>query len=173
MTRDGEIKVCDFGIAKRLPTNDRTPSDPGAIYGASLAYAAPEILKRQGWDQRSDIYSLGIVLREVLNLVEDPAMTPRLNRIVCRMLQLKPEHRYQTAAELQNDLIRLQQGLAPLVTSKPKASTNSSAPQKKRALLQGRYCSRFKICAGLRRAGGCLRNLRRLSPGKVSCAQGH
>src|SRR5262245_55661132 len=122
INRSGEIKVCDFGIAKRLPAHDRTPFDPDAIYGASLAYAAPEILKRKGWDQRSDIYSLGVVLREVLNLTDDPAMTPRLERIVRRMLQLKPDRRYQTTAELQNDLMRLQQGLAPLATPRPETS---------------------------------------------------
>jgi len=158
ITRNGEIKVCDFGIAKQLPTEDRTSFDTDAIYGASLPYAAPEILKRQGWDQRSDIYSLGVVLREVLSLIDDPATATRLDRIVRRMLELKPEHRYQSAVELQNDLMRLEEGRAPeAIAVLPLVRRYTENIEAYACYLQGRYHLDERIQVHLKKSVHCFR----------------
>ncbi len=72
VTEDGRVKVVDFGLARRLQENDQdatrsllTMDKPGGFVG-TLPYAAPEILQGQSADPRSDVWSLGVVLFEML-----------------------------------------------------------------------------------------------------------
>ena len=71
LTAKGEAKVLDFGLARlaRAATDSETVSDnitePNQIMG-TLAYMSPEALKGEGADPRSDVYSLGVVLYEML-----------------------------------------------------------------------------------------------------------
>jgi serine/threonine-protein kinase len=125
LTRRGAVKLTDFGIAV-LPMGSRTQS--GTVMG-SPKYMSPEQALGHKVDTRSDIFSLGIVLYEMLTgmapfdgdnlnailyrvINEEPA-TPRsfnsrvpsgLERIVMKMLEKRPERRYQNARQLAREL---------------------------------------------------------------------
>jgi eukaryotic-like serine/threonine-protein kinase len=138
ITRGDRVKVLDFGLAKLTqPTPAAQPSaetitDVGSHLGAvvgTIAYMSPEQADSKTVDQRSDIFSLGVVLFEMLSgrrpfggdsllstflsILKEPApdltairsVIPRpLNRIVRRCLEKNPSERYQSAAALARDL---------------------------------------------------------------------
>ena len=143
---DGRIKVLDFGLAKlrepnaltaqlsSLPTGGLTGS--GEILG-TVAYMSPEQAEGKPVDDRSDIFSLGIVLYEMAtgerpfrgetavsilsSIIKDTArpvdelnrVLPRdIARIIRRALAKDPERRYQSAKDLRNDLEDLRETLA-------------------------------------------------------------
>ena len=129
LTRDNHVKVVDFGLAKHYDLaqiEDRTETlltNPGFISG-TLGYMSPEQCRGQLLDQRSDIFSLGIMLYEMLSGVhpfrrkvplemavaimrdDPPAMASALHcplgvqTLVQKMLAKPVEERYQTSAEL-------------------------------------------------------------------------
>ncbi len=123
---EGDIKLCDFGIAKAASKASHTLS--GALKG-KLQYMSPEQAWGRRIDRRSDIFALGTVLFELLTgrklfvgenelsvleqvrqarvvapstLNED--VTPEIDAIVMKALQGEPSSRYQTAGELVKDL---------------------------------------------------------------------
>jgi eukaryotic-like serine/threonine-protein kinase len=134
---NNQVKVLDFGLAKRL-VFDATEtessfktilSQPGMIMG-TVSYMSPEQIRGQEIDTRSDIWSLGVCLYEMLfgktpftgeNSVEKlaailykepekPLETPaELKKILARALEKEPAGRYQTAAEMIADLRHLRQ----------------------------------------------------------------
>lgn len=141
---DGYVKLLDFGLAKlteQTSTGDLANDDaatkslfetqPGMVIG-TVAYMSPEQARGQRVDGRTDIFSLGIVLYEMICgqrpftggtisdmiaalLVSEPArlserlpsVPAELERIVSRMLVKDREQRYQTAQEVFNDLRRV------------------------------------------------------------------
>src|SRR5579872_4174640 len=130
---EGRVKVTDFGIA-RAGTSQMT--ETGSIIGTAQ-YLSPEQARGAQVDQRSDLYSLGVVLYELLtgsvpftgdtpveiamkHLAETPAppSTKRpdiphdLDMIVTRALAKDPEDRYQDAEEMDADLARVARGAA-------------------------------------------------------------
>ena len=132
---DGDIKLCDFGIAKAASKASHTRS--GALKG-KLQYMSPEQAWGKDIDSRSDIFSVGLVLYEMLtgrkgfagdselSILEqvrsprlipprelDPAIPPEVERVVMRALKENPEDRYQTAAELASDLGNILQVIRP------------------------------------------------------------
>jgi eukaryotic-like serine/threonine-protein kinase len=144
---DGYVKVLDFGLAKLMPAPDTSSSDedlatamnmktdPGSVVG-TVSYMSPEQLRGGAVDGRSDIWSLGVVMYEMIAggppfkgpsksdviaaiLREEPAplntssseVLDRLQSIVSRMLRRNPAERYQTAKDLLNDLSILKQEL--------------------------------------------------------------
>jgi len=127
LTADGRVKVTDFGIAKAVAEADLT--QPGLMVGTAK-YVAPEQVKGEPVDARTDIYSLGVVLYEILcgrppfaadtdagtalaRLQRDP-LRPRqvrpgvpraLEDVVCRALSRQPDGRYPTAADMRAALL--------------------------------------------------------------------
>ena len=134
VTKDGRVKILDFGLAKlRPPRNVSAGSDvatakqytnPGTVMG-TVAYMSPEQVRGQDLEQRSDIFSFGLILYEMLagqrafqkqslpetmsaianeeppDLSEvNPKVTPQLEKIVRHCLEKKPEMRFQSARDL-------------------------------------------------------------------------
>lgn len=114
LTREGTAKLTDFGVAQVGHETRRTQEAVG--HPGTPAYKSPEQATTTGYlDQRSDLYSLGLVLYEMLtgHLYAHSRLPPRhhnrdipdaLNAIVMKALEEKPEDRYQTAAEMRRDL---------------------------------------------------------------------
>jgi tetratricopeptide (TPR) repeat protein len=123
---DGRVVVIDFGLAHA--GDDTTSRSQGSAVG-TLAYMAPEVMRAQPADARSDVYSLSVVLYELLTgrlpypgdlapivihavLNEKPARPtalrpetpPALERVVLRALHKDPAQRYQSAAHLAQEL---------------------------------------------------------------------
>ncbi len=135
VTKDGRIKLLDFGLAKLRPTRDlddlsteaATESEitgAGVVLG-TVGYMSPEQVEGKAADNRSDIFSFGSVLYEMLSgrrafrrdsgietmraiLKEDPAgltdpngsVPPALDRVVSRCLEKRPEERFQSARDI-------------------------------------------------------------------------
>ena len=126
LLKNSHVKVCDFGIARMASSLLHTRT--GIILGSPL-YMSPEQVQGGQIDRRSDIFSLGIVLHEMLtgqapfsgdtaaavmnHIVHDDPPKPSavnakvpemLDSILARCLAKKPADRYQTAGELEHDL---------------------------------------------------------------------
>jgi Tol biopolymer transport system component len=101
LTSDGLVKILDFGIA-RMP--DRTQSGP--LLGTP-GYMSPEQARFGAVDARSDVWSLGAVLREML-----PDAPPGVEAVLSRMLAEEPADRYPDAAALLADLSILEREAA-------------------------------------------------------------
>jgi serine/threonine protein kinase/Tol biopolymer transport system component len=126
ITRDGRAKILDFGLAKlrpglsvrdgaAAPAASTEVTNPGLPVG-TMAYMSPEQVRGEAVDHRSDIFSLGVVLYEMLAgrkafggstdvLTYDPPDLPQatpagLNQIVRRCLDKDPARRFQSAADL-------------------------------------------------------------------------
>ena len=103
LTKSG-VKVLDFGLAKSIA--DPAVSVEGAVMGTP-AYMAPEQFEGQSADARTDIYALGLILRNMLAGKSDalPAATPTsLARVVTRCLNRDPDERWQSARDLKWEL---------------------------------------------------------------------
>lgn len=126
ISRDGKVKVTDFGIAKAVTTNTVTQNAIGSVH-----YLSPEQARGGYSDEKSDIYSLGVTIYEMLsgevpfagdNSVSvallhiqgeaqplrelNPDVPVSLEKIVQKCMQKKPERRYLTAGDLIADLKR-------------------------------------------------------------------
>jgi tRNA A-37 threonylcarbamoyl transferase component Bud32 len=122
----GRIKVADFGIAKLVGEDrqhDFTLTLQGSVLG-SPHYMAPEQIETPAdVDQRADIYSLGVVLYEMLTgglpigrfalPSEKAAMDSRIDQIVMRTLEKEREARYQSAGEVSTEVAALANHPAP------------------------------------------------------------
>ncbi|HEX8171368.1 MAG TPA: protein kinase [Thermoanaerobaculia bacterium] len=139
ITRDGQVKILDFGLVKLMParlpggsgpvddlapTLPVTPTEPGRILG-TVGYMSPEQVRGASGDHRSDIFSFGVILYEMLSglppfRAESPIETlnailkdepreledlgvrvpPALDRVVHHCLEKNPEERFQSARDL-------------------------------------------------------------------------
>lgn len=124
ISKDGKVKVTDFGIAKATTSNTITSNAMGSVH-----YLSPEQARGGYSDEKSDIYSLGVTLYEMLsgkvpfsgdNTVSvallhiqgeamplrelDPEIPVSVDKIVQKCMQKRPERRYHNASELISDL---------------------------------------------------------------------
>lgn len=124
ISKDGKVKVTDFGIAKAVTSNTITSNVMGSVH-----YTSPEQARGGYSDEKSDIYSLGITLFEMLTgrvpfngettvaiaikHIQEPMPSPReyipeipisVEQIVFKCTQKSPDRRYQSMAELIVDL---------------------------------------------------------------------
>lgn len=137
ITDDGHVKVTDFGIARAMNTEESL-TQTGAVMGTAT-YFSPEQAEGLGVDARSDIYSLGVVLFEMVTgrppflgdspvavaskHVRDhppaprelnPQIPPTFEAIILKSMAKDPAHRYTTAEELRADLLRFNEGRSVL-----------------------------------------------------------
>jgi tRNA A-37 threonylcarbamoyl transferase component Bud32 len=136
----GRVKIADFGVAKMLGVNGDSPA-AGTVARENVTqsvigtpgYSAPEQLASpQRVDRRADIYSLGVVFYEMLTgelpgkPIEPPSkkvhIDVRLDEVVLRALEKKPELRYQQASELRGDV-------ETLVSAQARSSAAGAAAQ--------------------------------------------
>jgi len=128
---NGTVKVLDFGIARAAEAIRPSLTDPGMIKG-KMSYVAPELLEGKTADARSDLFSLGAVMHELLtgrqlfagqndletlNQVKEkvipppsafnPGVKPALDGVVLRALSRDPDKRYASAGEMGDELEEL------------------------------------------------------------------
>ncbi|MBC9714249.1 Stk1 family PASTA domain-containing Ser/Thr kinase [Streptomyces sp. TRM66268-LWL] len=128
LTRNGQVKVMDFGIARAMGDSGMTMTQTSAVIGTAQ-YLSPEQAKGEQVDARSDLYSTGCLLYELLTVrppfvgdspvavayqhvreeaqppsVFDPEITPEMDSIVLRALVKDPDYRYQSADEMRADI---------------------------------------------------------------------
>src|ERR1700761_562610 len=149
------VKVMDFGIARAIADAGNSVTQTAAVIGTAQ-YLSPEQASGQPVDARSDVYSLGCVLYEMLtgeppftgdtavavayqHVREDPippsqrheGISADLDAVVLKALAKNPENRYQTAAEMRADLVRVHNGEPPeapkILTDADRSSMLSSS----------------------------------------------
>ncbi len=159
LTRAGEIKVMDFGIARAMSDPSAGMTQTAAVIGTAQ-YLSPEQARGDAVDARSDVYAAGCVLFELLtgqppftgdspvsvayqHVREDPptpsaileTIPPELDSITLKALSKNPANRYQTAGEMRQDLIRVLAGRkpeAPMVLSDEERDALLTEPPKSR-----------------------------------------
>ncbi len=140
ITTDGAVKVTDFGIARALDDSEEL-TRTGAVIGTAT-YFSPEQAQGLPADERSDVYSLGIVLYESLagkppftgdspvavayqHVSEaaatadqvNPDVPPEISAIVAHAMEKDPANRYQTADAFRDDLMRYLSGSEPVAAA--------------------------------------------------------
>lgn len=131
LLQDGTIKVMDFGIARFARENGRTVADKAI---GSVHYISPEQARGEQTDERTDIYSVGVIMYELLTgqvpfdgdtpvsiaikqMQQEPALPTSINpsipvgleEITLRAMQKEPELRYQSASEMLKDIDEFKQ----------------------------------------------------------------
>ena len=131
--KEGNVRIMDFGIARSLETKGITGA--GVMIGTP-EYMSPEQVEGKGVDQRSDIYSLGVILYEMMTgrvpfegdtalsiamkhkgeAPKDPKeyntqIPDDLSKLILKCLEKEKEDRYQDAEEVKSELINIEQGI--------------------------------------------------------------
>lgn len=153
LTRNGSIKVMDFGIARAVADTSATMTQTAAVIGTAQ-YLSPEQARGETVDNRADIYATGCLLYELLvgrppfvgdspvsvayqHVREVPSppstldseVTPAMDAVTLKALEKDPEHRYPTATQMREDLERVLTGATPqaLLESNEDASPDDQA----------------------------------------------
>lgn len=138
VTQNGQVKVMDFGIARAVSDNSATVADTSAVLGTAQ-YFSPEQARGETVDARTDLYSTGVVLFELLtgrppfrgdraaavayqHISEaavapstlNPRVSPALDAVVLHSLAKNKFDRFQTAAEFRTDLEAAAAGSVPV-----------------------------------------------------------
>ncbi len=135
LTKDGRIKMADFGLAKRFDVESSFRTQTGTGMGTP-DYAAPEQFDpTSSIDHRADIYALGVMIYQMITgqlprgVWKPPSqraeVAPQWDAIVSRAMQSDPSDRYQQASEVKTDVSSI-----PLAATKTSAekSAESAAP---------------------------------------------
>ncbi|MCD2111165.1 Stk1 family PASTA domain-containing Ser/Thr kinase [Rhodococcus rhodochrous] len=137
INKAGAVKVMDFGIARAISDAASPMTQTAAVIGTAQ-YLSPEQARGEQVDARSDVYSVGCVLFEILtgeppfkgdspvavayqHVREDPplpssvnsSVPPELDSVILKAMAKNPANRYQSAAEMRSDLIRVLSGQRP------------------------------------------------------------
>jgi eukaryotic-like serine/threonine-protein kinase len=143
VTRNGDVKVMDFGIARAMSDAQATMTQTAQVIGTAQ-YLSPEQARGERVDARSDLYSTGCLMYELLtgrppftgdspvaiayqHVRENPIPPSRLNpdippwgdAIVLKAMAKSPNDRYQTAAEMQADIQRAASGMQVAAAAAP------------------------------------------------------
>ncbi|HEU5224070.1 MAG TPA: Stk1 family PASTA domain-containing Ser/Thr kinase [Candidatus Lumbricidophila sp.] len=141
VTASGQVKVLDFGVAAAATDAATTVAQVAALLGTA-AYLSPEQAKSEPVDLRTDVYSVGVILFELLSgrapfQAETPvavayqhvselpvapsslngAVSPAFDAVVARALQKRPDSRYQSAVGFRTDLEVAAAGRVPVHTA--------------------------------------------------------
>ncbi|MFJ5675507.1 protein kinase [Streptomyces sp. NPDC093097] len=156
MTKRNVVKVMDFGIARAMQSGVTSMTQTGMVVGTPQ-YLSPEQALGRGVDARSDLYSVGIMLFELLtgqlpfdadsplaiayaHVQEEPpapssinrSLPPAVDALVARALKKNPNERFPTAEAMRDECLRItgsgQSGATPLIISEgPRARTSGSS----------------------------------------------
>ncbi|MGM1058252.1 Stk1 family PASTA domain-containing Ser/Thr kinase [Saccharothrix sp. Mg75] len=165
ITKSGAVKVMDFGIARAVHDGQAAVTQTAAVIGTAQ-YLSPEQARGEAVDGRSDVYASGCVLFELLtgeppftgdspvavayqHVREEPKspsslnpkVTPALDAIVLKAMSKGPANRYQSAAEMRADLVRVLSGQRP---SAPAVMT----AEERTAMLNQSSSSRTEVVGG-------------------------
>jgi serine/threonine-protein kinase len=138
LTKDGGVKIADFGLALRLSEDDEASVDPGIM--GTPAYMSPEQIDGRSVDHRADLYSLGVTFyqmvtgekpfvgetpmevilkhmgeRPVPARRRNPAVPEDLSRVIEKLMAREPACRYESAPDLCKDLEQILSGGKPQV----------------------------------------------------------
>lgn len=166
ITRNGAVKVMDFGIARAVADGQAAVTQTAAVIGTAQ-YLSPEQARGEAVDARSDVYAAGCVLFELLtgeppftgdspvavayqHVREDPKspsslnprVSPALDAVVLKAMAKGAANRYQSAAEMRTDLVRVLSGqrpLAPMVMTEEVRTAVMSAGRQQPDLQRGRH----------------------------------
>lgn len=191
LTRAGDVKVMDFGIARAVSDSQLTMTQTAQVIGTAQ-YLSPEQARGERVDARSDLYSTGCLLYELLtgrppftgdspvaiayqHVKEEPVPPSRLDpevpgwadAIVLKAMQKDPADRYQSAGEMRNDIQRALSG-APVAAPMLGARRPTGAPTQ----VAGRTAatSRYQYGPDDGRQGGPPQRERRAWPWVVLTA---
>jgi serine/threonine-protein kinase len=173
ITPSGMVKILDFGFARKLETTDSSATLSEVTSGGTPGYVAPEVLLGGSPDQRSDIFSLGVVLHEAL-MGQHPFRrdihTRRIRRplpagldvLIGRMLASDPEQRYHTCTAVLQDLNAIRAGQVPV--------TAPTGSRKRRSLREMLPVLAALVLAGILVAVFTWRISKGISSGPVATA---
>ena len=150
LTTTGTIKVMDFGIARAVSDTSATMTQTAAVIGTAQ-YLSPEQARGETVDSRSDIYSVGCLLYELLTARPpfvgdspvsvayqhvreqpvppsqvDPELTPAMDVVVLAALAKNPDNRYQSAQAMRDDIQRLLDNKPPVGAGARPAAPDST-----------------------------------------------
>ncbi|HEY9476018.1 MAG TPA: Stk1 family PASTA domain-containing Ser/Thr kinase, partial [Mycobacteriales bacterium] len=154
LTRSGAVKVMDFGIARAITDSAATVTSTAAVIGTAQ-YLSPEQARGESVDARSDVYSTGCLLYELLtghppftgdspvavayqHVRENPIPPSQVNRdvprnldsIVLKAMAKNPVNRYQSGAEMRADLVRA-------ISGRPVTATPVMSDEERTTVLGG------------------------------------
>ena len=163
ISKDGKVKITDFGIAKAATSNTITSNVMGSVH-----YTSPEQARGGYSDERSDIYSLGITIFEMLTgrvpfngettvaiaikHIQSPMPSPRefvpeipvsVEQIVLKCCEKSPDRRYQNMesliADLKQSLIHPDDNFVKVIHPDEESATRISSPIEHSKVRQGMY----------------------------------